>query len=199
MDSRPTRKIEILDLFILVAATAIGLAATRYYVGSPSSTILLPKIDVNGVLSLIPTRRVIGARESATIGSLMLAAWSPALLWVWFRSPVTRLQTLLQRPSVAAAAVATLGVIAYLAWHLRAGWPTGKSPQVNYGGQAVTVTIDLLPFVLDKLGQTVGPAVVATWLVLAAKRRGSFSADWIDRFGLALCLAWLLLSIERLR
>lgn len=193
MDGSRSCKFNIFDMMVFVAATALGLVAIRYYVTTPAA--LVPVVHGDRI-SFEDVPRHLALTQWATIGSLLLAAWSPAVILVAFRPPRPRLGRLIQSPGVMAAAGATLMLGAFFASSLRGGWPIVEVPAMS-NGQQIMGRIDLFPTqVLEALKREVGPIVLVAWAMVAAMGRGRGATNRVEFAGLAVGVGWLMLYVH---
>ncbi|WP_165070834.1 hypothetical protein [Paludisphaera rhizosphaerae] len=175
---RGARRFSILDVMILVAASAVAFVIVRPMMVGP--------------LRAHPawTRYL-----AATIAGLVV--WTPTVLAMQFRRPRPALRRLTRRPGFAACLAGTslvvLGAIAVgllaLVRQSRQGMP------VRVGRPVPTPDPNWWVSVVLYFGGFVGPAIIATWLLLAVTGRRRPSSDWVDLLGRAIGTAWIVLFV----
>jgi hypothetical protein len=218
MSTLPLRKPTLLDMMLLIAATAVGLVAVRYYATTPSSYQPIVAEGRFKNIACYPFEPVPYSYRSAsrrfadllwvdaTSASLVLAVWSPAVCWFGFRPPRPGLEVMVRRPGLWASAVASAVTIVYLGWHeaeaMIGGWPTfmipvmGESTLMSDDHPSRARFIDGFgTFILPYLRTWVGPSVATAWLMLFASGNWRPSADWGDRSGRLLGLAWIVVYL----
>lgn len=171
MPSRPDRKFTLLDLLILIAATAAGLGAMRALspdhdnFTAPYSPISPPTwMNWGSVVAL----------NWAFYLSPLLAAWTLGILALRLRRPRPSLRRLAFQPGWVACCVATVGIAAGTVMTLIG----------VYGRYGIGYYFDLVPY-------PVGVAVAAAWTQLAVSGRWRSEGSWIDRAGRVMGIAWL--------
>lgn len=155
------RRCTLLDVMILVAATALGLTMNR----------ATPKIPYGG-------SRISGAIFFALLAAVPhLVAWTFALLLIRLRAPRPGFRRLVRQPGFVAC-----GAAAFVS--LLCG---GSGLLFLVGGSRVSMTlwsfIDYTPELCF--------VVVGAWLALAANGRWRAEPGWIDRMGRAIGVLWI--------
>jgi hypothetical protein len=194
------RKLRISDVMILLAGAAAGMSLARYYLTSPSS--FTPLFE-NGVASMGPGFRPWSVPQVATVGSLILAALTPTFLWVGLRVQQSRIRAIVRQPGFLGCIAATAAVAFYFGRHLFPilvnGWPMFVVPANFQDGTSLASGLDLFALqILPPMRWHVGPFVVAAWLALALTGQWRRTADWPDRTGLILGIAWIAVYLPRL-
>jgi hypothetical protein len=170
-DPRP-RRFTLLDLMVLLAAAAPGLALLRPSAPSVSSAFgWTPWLDVTLPGTDWVTRGLGGPGftmdlliDCTNLVLPFLAIETVAILALRWVRPRPPWRQSVRQPGQAACAAATLGLLALLG-----PWPPG---------------IRLAPLLP-------GGLAAGAWLGLAATRRWHPERSWIDRAGRALGIAWL--------
>jgi hypothetical protein len=174
MFSERKRRFTLLDMLILTAATAIGLAWTRAYLSDFSA--VFPSSHPQAGSWMLLRVRIHG------ITTCLLICWTLALLAIQLRRPRPRLRRLAQRPGMAACnAVALIAV--YQVLHLLS-WSLIRAP----------LSQPIWTFVAG-CQPSISAAVAAAWLTLAMSGRWRAEPDWIDRAGRVAGACWLGLVI----
>ncbi|WP_435008098.1 hypothetical protein P12x_005373 [Tundrisphaera lichenicola] len=182
----PRRNFGLADAMILVAASAIGLAATGWLTDGE------PLKEAWEIFSTPP-------QDGWTIGNILmmvgllgitfvvpsLAAWTLACLLMRFRDPRPARRRLVRQPGAMACLIATIVI--------------GLSV---VGGLAVWATTEPDDFIRSPrlsgamFGSTqVGAAVLWCWATMAISGRWRPEPTWLDRLGRLLGLAWIALAI----
>ena len=164
MTGRRRQRLTLMDLGILVAATAAGCALAR---------------------AAFPGFATVSGGPVLTVvwgwPAVVLTAWTFAWVGLRLRPPRPRLRVLVRRPGsaagFAAAAALACGVVFWaIVTTMRGSWP--KNPWYNF------------QFFGSLYWTWAGPAVLGAWLVLGLGPGRSRRADWVDRLGLGLGLYW---------
>ncbi len=202
IDDAPA-KFRLADAMALLAATAVGLAGLRYHFGTIRQ---FGDLSGPGIRALIPEYPGWSPGSLATAASLVLAAYSPALLWSDWRG----IGAIARRPGLVACAAATVVAAGFLGWHLAAAWAGGwpvydisdgsyrPRPKVVEGldGRPLALQLDLFAIhVLPRLGRRVGPAVLLAWAGLALARRWRRPSGWADRAGVIVGFGWIAVGL----
>jgi hypothetical protein len=192
-----TRKLTLMDLLILVAASAPGLAVFQL-VGSSFDSQYLAQLNK---LFVVPERGWSALEIVFRPGALvalaipLLGPWTLALFVFRFRKPRPSLRRALRQPGVLAClaalvavfwgavglAVAMTAVKRFGPYYSR---PTPPPPQVW-----------MRIFWVDEVFPLVGLAVVTAWLTLAASGRFHRTTDWVDGFGRFLGVSWIVIGL----
>jgi hypothetical protein len=136
-------------------------------------------------------------------GLVFLASWSVGLLLVRLRSPRPSLRRLMRQPGAVACLSATAATVLVLAWSTHRSFaelnwtlpgPPGE-PGVGPGDWLLAAFAAYAHAVRDiappRLGMTVPPVVLCSWLVLKLSGRWKAERTWIDRLGTAVGWLWL--------
>ena len=204
------RRLGLLDIMILVAATAIGLGGAAYR-RPRAAAVVIPRIGIVARAPATPkpryvatmtgyvTRPVSGysstrwmrpAAEHLVPLLPVLAAWIGAYLIARLRSPRPRLRRLLAQPglSAALAVLATLVIEATLL--VGSAWVDGRS--LRPGPRAFTqftINGEIL------LAHHAGWAVAIAWATQALVGRWRPEPSWLDRSGRLLGSIWIALGV----
>jgi hypothetical protein len=129
----------------------------------------------------------------------LLMTWTPTLLILHLRRP-RRPRLMLARSPGFAACLAGTSVIALallaLAVLLVIRQFTAVGPSAS--GLRSSMAFSQWPWwvgVVVQFGPLVGPAVIATWLFLAASGRRRPSGDWLDGLGRVVGAAWIAIFV----
>lgn len=173
---------------ILIAATGVGLAAIRYFIG----TMLDGQTSLTGLLS--EPERGWNAVEVLRRAQDLLAAllpifggWTLVLPLVQVRRPGGLRRRLLRKPGVTACISALLG-IALGACVMAGSALTGR---IVDGRLRLPLAGWFRYFALEQLLIYAGVAVAAVWVMQAFAGRWKPSGDWVDRLGRLLGLLWI--------
>jgi hypothetical protein len=171
MSTSTRRRITLLDLLTLIAATAVGLALLR--------------ISIKGMQDW-PTAVSAGALAASRIGagqtyaSCLLAPWSLALLALDLRGSRTSPRRAARGPGFIACAAATAGVALYL---------------VACSIQFATGRLSLSPAAVSRITgvfDTYAALVVAgAWLSLVLDSRWRAETNWIGWAGRVVGIGWI--------
>jgi len=167
MKTSRSRKFGILDAMILVAATAAGCALLR--------AMSLPRLD-----GLPRTAFIAQAGVQAAVP--FLVTLTPALFILRLRRPRPRWRRLARQPGMVACCVATLilifGILHIIPINpsLLRSLPVSPRGSIFFRGDA-------------------GFGVAGAWLILALGGCWRPEPRWIDRFGRALGLAWIIVNL----
>jgi hypothetical protein len=181
--ARPPRRVGRpagpVDWLTLLAATAIGLSWSSEF------------------------DRAAGPGGWTERGPVFLASWSVGLLLVRLRTPRPPMHRLMRQPGAVACLSATAATGLVLAWSTHRsfaelGWtltgPRGE-PGTGPGDWLLAAFAAYAHAVRDiaapRLGATVPPAVVSSWLVLWVGGRWKAEGTWIDRLGTAVGWLWI--------
>jgi hypothetical protein len=185
MSGRPVRRFGLVDVMILVAATAAGLAWGR---DALVATVRAERIPTGMVFSnqmhMRPVEFADRLQTFRSGTSRLLACWTLAVLVIRLRPPRPRPARLMCQPGTVAVATATAYTVAVaagflLAFVIRAKYKPAWS---DYTGQAI-----------DLHGSA--NAITAAWLILALSGRWHPERTWIDRSGCVIGLAWIALTV----
>lgn len=174
MLSERTRRFTLLDMLILTAATAIGLAWTRAFLSDFSA--VFPSSHPQTGSWMLLRARIHG------ITTCLLTSWTLALFAIQLRGPRPRLRRLAQRPGTAACSAAAL-IAVYQALRLLS-WSLIRPPSF----QPIWISVTMWQ-------PSISAAVVAAWLTLAMSGRWRAEPDWIDRAGRVVGACWLGVAI----
>jgi len=173
MSREARRRFTLLDAMVLVAATAVGIALARGYLGAFGRT-------------FFGTPPIYGLHRFWAAGaSPCLTAWALALIGLRWPTPRRRRKRVIRQPGDAACMATAVGaasvaVLSSLTFYR----------MTNQGQQdvwAVMLAMNLSP--------SVAAAVSAVWLMILLDGRWRPRADWIDAAGRVLGIGWLLLLL----
>jgi hypothetical protein len=174
--AKSSTPLRVVDVMVLVAATALGLGLTRAV--SPRGLLLPytldPDLDVPFLSKLWLRWADTTLQNRFAYFSPLVAAWTMAVLALSFRGPRRAWPRLMRRPGTAA------GLAASSAFVFAAG-PLLVSAKA---GNLLDQSGSLLPF-------ATGMAVAGAWTALAAS--GRWRPEWsvLDLVGLLLGLLWI--------
>ncbi len=200
--STPRFRFQIADPLVLIAATAVLIAMVRYYGFMPIR--LTPVIPREGVLRFDAGYQPVNASTLAITTSIVLAAFSPALLWMSLRRPRPPIAELVRRPGAWACFVGTV-----VAWRSmlfvgldewRRGWPSVFEVPAMVGDESRTAYVDLLPSaIFPWLRAAVGPWMIGLLVVMVFVGQWRGNAARVEVAGRCLGAAWILLYLTTLR
>jgi hypothetical protein len=171
MSTSIRRRITLLDLLVLIAATGVGLALLR---------ISIKGIEARPLGSYAGALIASYITAGQTYASCLLAPWSPALLALSIRRPRMSFRRLAHSPGFIACAAATAGVALYSAVCL-SQFAVGK--------------LALNPAAFSRITATFAhyaPLMVAgAWLSLALRSRWRSETSWVGWAGRALGIGWI--------
>ncbi|MFO0956243.1 MAG: hypothetical protein U0800_02120 [Isosphaeraceae bacterium] len=172
-----------MDGLLGIAAIAAGLALVGPGQGAVAEIFcykLLDKCWPDGTYTYYITRE----GTLAEVGARILAPCSAALLLSALRQPRPGRRRLLDGPGFVATATATsfmaFRLAGGLAEHLAIGWGPKSSDLLNEVTNAAAV----------------GPAVMASWILLAACGRRRVEPTWVDRLGQLAGIGWILMAVS---
>lgn len=168
---RPGRPFTLMDLLILIAATAVGLGGIRAQ--SPDIEIFTAPYSPISPPGLIRWGSVTASNWAFYL-SPMLAGWTLGVLALRLRLPRSRLRRLAYQPGWVACCAATTGIAAGAV----------MAAIGVYGRYGVMYYFDLVPY-------PVGVSVLAAWGHLIVSGRWRPERSWIDRAGRLIGVAWL--------
>jgi len=167
------RRFTLLDAMVLVAATAVGIAAAVEFAESARRS-----------FGGMPPRNLL-ARYWFDAVSPLLTAWALTLIVLALRPPRARFRRLLSRPGVVVC-MASAGAAVLVA--IRVTIMVCCMTVKGRGDQWIRMFWwNLIP--------AVASAVAMAWLLILLGGRWRRSADWIDAAGRALGLAWFALDL----
>ncbi len=132
--------------------------------------------------------------------SLFLVVWTIAFGLTRARQPRPPFRRLVRSPGTAASiAVLMVLIIQYAIWGIKNGieqtW--NKEPGVEELSAAGWKMEFATAFgVMKEVCGVAGPAILASWLILGLGQACRVRWDWVERFGVALALGWILLLFE---
>ncbi len=170
------RRLNFVDLAILVLATAVGLVAIRQDLEAlfsrPSGGFLHPDFYLwTNPLILF---------KSVTV-EVWLMAWTAGWLILQLRQPRLRLRQLSRQPGFVACFSSVIITLA-------AGPPTWALISSITSGR--NGWVDRMVW-SDLVSSQIGAAVLAGWMLLVASGRCRIRAGWLDRVGQVLGLIWV--------
>jgi hypothetical protein len=187
MPRAPLRRLTLLDVMILIAATAIGARSLH---------VIWNLLNVSHLASPLDTWPILGVlvRAPHAIGAAvpLVAAWTVALPVLWIRHPRPPFHRLVLQPGMAACTAATLalGISALYRMAEVAAHAVSLGQPVSFGDQGIwaLICMDLI-----QRPSGVGIAVAAVWSWLILGRRWRPQPTWIDRLGRGLGVYWLMM------
>ena len=184
----PSGRASIADAMLLVAATAVGLAACRYtvegFLGGSTSLFRPFAPFERGVNSLAV---VISASDFMAIALTLVGGWTFILPLIRVRSQRIGRRRLLRQPGFSACLAAMCGM---LAGGLNLAVTFGIDRVVG-GRRHLPLPIWVRLYVFDDLIVDAGLVVAAVWLFQALAGRWRARADWVDRAGRFLGVVWI--------
>jgi hypothetical protein len=174
----PRRRFDAIDLLVLLAAAALGVAASVRY-----------QAFVDGMTRSMGWERFAphGFRRWRSAPVPAVALWSLALLAVRLRGPRSRLS---RRPgvvpSVVVAGLLLAGLVRTIARSLSPDIPFWMSWRMRLGRPLTT-----LGSLLQGADSGTGFATAAAWLVLLAGGWWRPEPSWVDRAGRLLGCYWI--------
>jgi hypothetical protein len=173
---------------LLIAATGIGLAATRHVIGTMlgGQTSLFelmsrPRWGWNAV-------EVIRRAQDLLAASLpVFGGWTLVLPFLQPRHPGGVRRNLLRRPGVTACLSAILGI--GLGAVVMTG--TALTGKLVEGRLRLSVVDWIQYYMLEQLLIYAGVAVAVVWTIQALSGRWKSSDDWTDRLGRFLGILWI--------
>ena len=176
---------------ILVAATAVGIVATRGVWDRAS-------YDWFWGFGQGWTAWAINQRILTVVALSLpsLAAWTAATLALRLRRPCPHLRRVVLQPGAAACVVALL-VITLETMGTAAAMIGFEYPRGYLGAEIKTIGVAAWfhVSVLMRMPYPVSYSVLAAWTVLALSRRGRAERSWIDRAGRALGICWMVVAL----
>jgi hypothetical protein len=173
----PRRRFTMLDILVLVAATAVGLASARWYPaveGLRTSTRPLNDRIANAVYL------------ASNVTVPLLLAWSVADLILCLRGPRPPIRRLARQPGAIAALVATAVGVFDLAVVI--------AGVASHPGHTMTF-VARVRIMASNAPMVIAPGVFGAWMTLALCGLWRPDRSWLDRFGRVLGLAWIGLSL----
>ncbi len=203
MRTRTTRPFRISDALVLVAATGLGLAACRFWLGASKE----------GWGDLWPTPPEpllkglwIAALGAIPVSSILFLNWTAAVLLLRLRHPRPRRRLLWCQPGFLACIAAifvvawkSIGVGLFAATYVLTANPVQLS-KINYGDLVEELASMLLISFFSPQANgpaafapqaNVGAAVLLLWLVTWASGRCRPEPSWVDRSGCVLGAIWV--------
>jgi hypothetical protein len=172
MTAPRNRRFGLLDVIILGAATAIGLALVRAW-WHDGDFLVIPPISKWGFFEV----RVLILGPVA----LLLSVWSFALIMLRLRRPRPRWIRLMRQPGMAASCAVAV-ILAFEALRsLVILWKNGPAGWPDVPGYW-RATQPLIPY-----------GVAGTWFTLALAGRWRAEPSWVDRLGRSLGVFWIIL------
>jgi hypothetical protein len=193
-----SRRIQVLDLLILVAFTAVGLGWFKaFYDDFLAATAPPPGTARWGVGVW---RDPLIVHMACRLVTCLLVAWSLAFVIMRLRNPRPPLRQALCGVGTSAAFTAgTIVVCRCLEWALTlaAIWFGPRVQLEVHPGFIISGLRDALKYSMPELGGMVGPGVAVAWTVLALTGRLRLKGcGWLEAFGALLGVGWLLLELE---
>ena len=170
------RRLNLVDLAILVLATAVGLVAVRQDLEGLFSR---PQDLENG--QAVYRWTLPFALSKAVTVEVWLMAWTAGWLILQLRRPRLRLRQLSRQPGFLACFSSVVIMLASgpLTWAIISSVASGMNGWLDrmVWGEMVSSQI--------------GAAVLAGWAILAASGRCRIRAGWLDRVGQVMGLIWV--------
>jgi hypothetical protein len=188
----PTQ-VRLLDATILVAATAIGFALQEFLSRSTQGDLSWRSLFARSARLLhSPDGESRVERTAMLFGGLIcllnpiVASWTLALQPIRWLLPRSRSRRVGYQPGVLAARTASIvgAVFALLSGCIIA---VSGGDGFSHGLAGAIIVIVLPVFV--------APAVIFTWMTLAARGRWRAERSWIDRFGRAVGIYWIVAAL----
>ncbi len=209
MAAGPIRRFTLLDAMVLLAATAVGLMmATKYGEPDLEENVLFRYEVGDDDRPVFPLRPRGGwtlmmalyySPRATQILPPFLVAWSVAILVLRMVRPRPGLRDLLVQPGVVACVVGMAATGAGIATRLMENIYEivvfeSEKDRLPFDG------IQTSPFyILDRAFAIAGPyaafGVIVTWGVLGVSRRLKPEPTWIDRFGRAIGVLWVVVVL----
>jgi hypothetical protein len=192
-----SRKFNLLDAMIIVAAVAASLAlyvAIAAYVPGPAPSPPKELLDISPSLERLSRwgHAMVVAQGVFLYSTVFLLCLSLAFLGVRLRRPRPRLRRLGRSLGVSACfAVLTMTAV----WALEA-CAAGRVWPPLFGFNEEEPILPLWAQLIRELSGVGGPCIVAPWIVLMLNGRLRFRTGWPEIFGLGLAVAWILLLAE---
>jgi hypothetical protein len=180
----PRRRFRLLDAMILVAATAAGCVAMRWVVRKTDGAISWAALYE--AREYLPRNPQDFLRVSSYIAAGLLlplvTVWTLALIPLRLLAPRLRFRRLARQPGMMAAWASCVTLVFLGLQVLLVALILGR-------GDAA----DLLEpdSIIASVPMFVALAVSASWITLLLGRRWRADSDWIDRFGRALGVFWI--------
>jgi len=167
------RRLNLVDLAVLVLATAIGLVAIRQDL---EALFTRPQVHPD----FYPWTNPLILFKAVTV-EIWLMAWTAGWLILQLRQPRLRLRQLSRQPGFLAcfsSVVITL-VFGPLTWALIRSTTSGTNGWIDRSAFG------------DLVSSQIGAAVLAGWALLVANGRCRIRAGWLDRVGQVIGLIWV--------
>jgi hypothetical protein len=163
--------ITLLDLLVLTAATALGLALMRAAIDGIQGRSLARSAG-----ALIQSRMTAGQ----TYASCLLAPWSLALLALNLRAPRAPSQPVARGPGFVACVVATTGVALYIALC-----------SLQFAMGKLLLSPEALSRIAGVFHNYAGLMVAGAWLSLVLESRWRSETNWIGWAGRIVGIGWI--------
>ncbi len=177
------RRFNLVDVAILVMATAVGLCAIRDFLGNLLKT---PMELENGVWVARWWAPVIYLNRAVAL-EVILMAWSVAWLAIQLRQPRARLRRLSRQPGFVASFFAT--VVLAVSGPITAAVLSHSTLAVNTGGE-YWILFELWSALVSV---QIGAAIVAGWTLLAFGRSCRTRSGSLDRVGQGFGIVWVVM------
>ena len=198
MNTKFTGTLPQVDVLILLAATAAGVAGTWYCLGTKIIHVVEFANGNREVSAAGFTTDPNVGTVAAAVG-VLLAAWSLALVVVAWRRRKSGLEASTRSPGLAACSTACLLSAVYLGIHLLKaaflGWPVELFSGNGNGWVWITDQIDGFAFlILPGMTRAVAPVALGALLfsVVTARRR---PRGWVEWAGVAVGLGWVVVGL----
>ena len=178
----------IIDIVVLVAATALGLAAIRAYAQVPTEWVLYTPYST--MLTVSPSLVCLLRSGSFLSGAAaaLLMAWSPVVLWCAWRSGRRRVKMIFERPGLLACAVAACLApwVVFVPMRIEIAKPHGTELRLPELPPGLYVG-HFLGFMKSK----VGACVIIAWVILAVSRKWRQPVGAVEWAGVAVGIGWI--------
>ena len=192
------RRFRLLDVMILVAATAGGCAGVNALLANRDPDEIFSWNFLSDVAGAIFESTDFGMRwmlplmlcgEVLSLCAPIAAAWGVALIAIRWIGPRPRWRRLARQPGMMACCASTLSIF-FLGWHAMI-YALGHRYQMIVDSAAGPVGTTLIIWQMLN-----GLAVVAAWMTLFLGGRWRAEPSWIDRLGRAIGVYWVMNSLS---
>jgi hypothetical protein len=177
----------IIDIVMMVAATALALAAIR--TDSQVQDWMIPFPGTVAFYGPPPLGNLLrnGSFLSGAAAALLMA-WSTVLLWCAWRRGRRRVGLIVERPGLLACAVAVLVMpwVFFLPMTIEIAMPKGGRVRVHELPPGL-----FADHILGFLKRKVGACVIMAWVALVACRKWRKPIGMVEWSGLAIGLGWI--------
>jgi hypothetical protein len=185
--ARP-RRLNLVDVIVLVLATAVGLWAIRPYL---PGLLAMPEVFENGK-SVPGLWEPVVWLNSAVVVEPVLMAWSVAWLVLQLRQPRPRLRRLIRQPGFVATFASA--VVLLVSGPIAGVVLTSEWRSANISTQPIIgpPRPDWIAYELwsAMVSLQIGASVLAVWGLLAVGRQCRMKSGWLDRVGQGFGIVW---------